>query len=211
MAAENMQIPSKDHCYQLMCEMRMMDHIAAHSIRVCQVALLLVDRLEEQAVDLNRDLVRASALLHDITKTRSFETKENHAETAGDLLMDSGYAEVSRIVGQHVRLDAYISQGALSEAEIVNYSDKRVLHDRVVSLDKRFDYIMERYARVPADRMRIRWLTEKTADVGRKIFDRLSFTPDALEGHLDPEIYTRCLEDYRSRCGIHRSDADTRT
>lgn len=188
-----------------MCEMKMMDHIAAHSIRVCQVAMFLVDHLNAHVGDLNRDLIQASALCHDITKTRSFETGENHADTARDLLRNSGYPEVSRIVGQHVRLDAYVMSGAVSEAEIVNYSDKRVLHDRVVSLEERFDYIMERYARDGEDRERIRFLTGKTAELGRRIFDRLPFTPDALERHLDPEIYKLDLNAYHVRFDIYRS------
>ena len=209
MAAESMKIPSKQQCFKLMYEMKMMDHIAAHSIRVCQVAIFLVDCLNGQAGDLNRDLVQAAALLHDITKTRSFETGENHAVTARDLLQDLGHPEISRIVGQHVRLDSYGVSDVVSEAEIVNYSDKRVLHDRVVSLEERFDYIMERYARDEEDRERIRFLTGKTSDLGKRIFDRLSLTPDTLESHLDPEIYMLDLNDYHARIGSYRFASGT--
>ncbi len=63
--------------------MEMMSHIKAHSLRVCQVAELLTDHLTASNMNvyirLCRDLVSAGALLHDITKTRSFETGENHA------------------------------------------------------------------------------------------------------------------------------------
>jgi HD superfamily phosphodiesterase len=36
-----MQIPTSEQCYQLMCEMKMMDHIVAHSMQVCQVATFI--------------------------------------------------------------------------------------------------------------------------------------------------------------------------
>ncbi|MEE8397938.1 MAG: HD domain-containing protein [Desulfobacterales bacterium] len=199
-----MEIPSKEHCFHLMCEMAMMDHIAAHCMRVCHVALFLVDNLRPHT-NLNRDLVQAAALLHDITKTRSFDTQENHAETAEHLLGDLGYPELGRIVGQHVQLDAYDAADVLSDVEIVNYADKRVLHDRVVSLDKRFDYIMGKYAVVSEDRKRIRLFAEKTAEVEKRVFDRLPLSPDALGGHLDPAIYAQDLKDYHAGC-----DSDTR-
>jgi uncharacterized protein len=198
-----MGIPSKQQCMKLMCEMKMMDHIAAHSIRVCQVATFLTDHLNGQAGDLDRNRVQAAALCHDITKTRSFETGENHADTAMDLLRDLGHPEVSRIVGQHVRLDAYGESDVVSEAEIINYSDKRVLHDRVVSLADRFDYIMEKYAKNEGDRERILFLTGKTEELGQKIFGRLPFAPDTLSEHLDPDVYTSNLEAYHIQLNIH--------
>jgi len=203
-----MGIPSKEQCFRLMCEMKMMDHIAAHSLRVYHIAAFLVEGLNAAGEGLNSELVRAAALLHDITKTRSFATTENHAETGEALLRDMGYLSVSRAVGQHVRLDALLDRGVVSEAEVVNYSDKRVLHDEVVSLDARFDYIVARYARAPEDRDRIGRLREETAGVEKKVFDRLPFAPEDLARSLDAEAYTRDLRIYRDQCDSHPS-ADT--
>ncbi len=78
---QSMMIPTKEDCYQLIHEMKILDHIAAHSFQVCRVALLITDNLNQKDKLLNRDLVMSSAILHDITKTRSFETGEMHAET----------------------------------------------------------------------------------------------------------------------------------
>ena len=190
-----------------MREMKMLDNIVAHSIRVCQVACFLAKRLNDNGNALNEDLVLAAALLHDVTKTRSFETKENHAETAAQFLKEAGYSEIGRMVAQHVRLDSYDSEAPLTEAEILNYSDKRVLHDRVVSLEERFDYIMERYARTPEDRDRVAFLRSKTSEVGQKIFSCLTISPEDLAGRLDAAIYDRDLGDFRhfskqSRSGL---------
>jgi len=76
-----MNIPSRKECYRLIQEMEMMAHIVAHSLLVCRVALLLTDRLHAHDISLNRDLIRAGALLHDITKTRSIKTGEMHTDT----------------------------------------------------------------------------------------------------------------------------------
>ncbi len=167
-----------------MCEMHMLEHIVVHSLQVCRVGKGLVDFLSAKGIDLDGPLVQAAALLHDITKTRSFKTEENHALTGGRHLTDAGFAEVGDLVRQHVRLDDYSEQQILTEAHIINYADKRVLHDRIVSLDERMEYIMERYGREPAHHQRIRLLWEKTKDLEKQIFSYLPFSANDLIDHL---------------------------
>jgi putative nucleotidyltransferase with HDIG domain len=168
-----------------MGEMKMMDHIVDHSMQVCRVATFLTDQLNRSGYQLNGELIHAAALLHDITKTRSFETAENHALTGGQFLADRGYPEVGELVRQHVRLDEYSKPLTLCEASIINYADKRVVHDRVVSLDKRLDYIMEKYGSSPELQERIRWLWEKTLELEGKIFNDLSYDPEDLNRLLN--------------------------
>jgi len=179
----------------------MMDHIAVHSIVVCQVATCLSTHLYGRGLHFDFGLVQAASLLHDITKTRSFDTGENHAETAEAYLTEVGYPEVGRIVGQHVQLNSYAIDKPISEAHIVNYSDKRVRHDQVVSLADRFDYIMGRYGKSPEDRERIRLLRDKTARVGKRIFSSIPFEPDALKSRLDSDLFQQGLQEYRRQAG----------
>ena len=126
------QVPTKTECYQMMCEMEMMDHIVAHSMQVCRVATYLTDHLIGRHTHLNAGLIRSAALLHDITKTRSFVTGEDHAATGGQFLTDRGYPEVGDLVRQHVVLDIYGATKTPVDADILNYADKRVLHDDIV-------------------------------------------------------------------------------
>ncbi len=195
-----MQIPSEKECYRLIYETGMMEHIAAHSVRVCQVAVLLTDHLKNRGFDLNRELIRASALLHDITKTRSFETGENHALTGCQFLSERGYAEVGQIVRQHVRLDVYDDSEMPTEAEIVNYADKRVLHDQVASLRQRLDYIMEKYGTKPEYHERIRYTWQKTGELENKLFSILPFSPQDIAGLISPETFAASLSAYRALC-----------
>jgi len=179
-------IPSQEACELLFREMDMMDHIIDHSRQVCRVALFIVDQLKKKDIEINRELVRAAALLHDITKVRSFKTGENHASTGALFLESHGYLEVSDIVGQHVTLNTYSISDSINEAEIVNYSDKRVLHDRVVSLGERMQYILEKYCKdsvIYKDKAID--LFEKTKKIEDKIFKHITFSPDDLPRILD--------------------------
>jgi uncharacterized protein len=180
-----MNIPSKHQCYRFFNEMGMLEHIVAHSEQVCRVALCLTRQLSAFDIPLNGDLIRASAMLHDITKTRSFKTKENHAETGGHYLAERGYPEVGHIVAQHVKLDHYFASPVPSEAEIVNYADKRVLHDEIAPLAKRMGYILEKYGENSRYKDQIMRLWEKSIDLERKLFADLPFSPDKLEAVVE--------------------------
>ena len=180
-----MRIPPRSECMHMLTDMEMPDHIKAHSMLVCQVALLITDGLVSAGVSLNRPLVKASALLHDITKPRSFTTGENHSKTGGEHLSEAGYPEVGDIVRQHVILDAYFESEAPSEAEIVNYADKRVLHDQVVSLEDRMTYILERYAKTEEHRRWLKVVWDQTMLLEKRLFSYLNFRPGQVGERVD--------------------------
>ena len=179
-----MQIPPRNECLHLLSSINMPEHIKDHSKLVCDVALVLTDGLIAAGIDINRKLVRASALLHDITKPRSFKTGENHAQTGGNYLTELGFPEVGEIVRQHVMLDEYFEAINPSEAEIVNYADKRVLHDKVVPLDERMTYILHRYAKTKDRQDLLKQLWDQTRRLEKRLFAHLVFSPDLLHQHL---------------------------
>ena len=201
-----MHIPTKDQCYQLISQMEMMDHIVVHSLQVCRVATFLTDHLNKQHNRLNFDLIRSAALLHDITKTRSFKTREDHALTGGEYLSDCGYPEIGDLIRQHVKLDKYSNTGTIREAEVLNYADKRVLHDEIVALDIRLEYILERYAETPEHRDRIYLLWQKTKEMENKLFKDLTLTPDDLARLIPHNGYTAELLKYQKWAGPTPSD-----
>jgi len=196
-----MEIPTKPACFKMMNEMGMMDHIVAHSLMVCRVSILLADTLAGQGISIDRRLVSSSSLLHDITKTRSFSTGENHALTGDTFLREKNYPELASIVGAHVRLSAYSSSTNPSETEIVNYADKRVLHDQVVTLKERMTYILERYGKSREMDRKLQLLWDKTVELETKLFEFMPFSPDELEHHIDMEKYRADLIAYGRLCG----------
>ncbi|HDI59012.1 MAG TPA: HDIG domain-containing protein [Desulfobacteraceae bacterium] len=178
----NPRCPTVDQCHQMMTAMEMPAHIVAHSTQVSRVALWLCDAINALAPCLDRGLVQAASLLHDITKARSFSTGENHAASGEIYLARQGFRRVGRIVAQHVKLDVFDPAGSPTEAEVVNYADKRVLHDRIVPLDRRMAYILERYgAADPVRQQRILDLWEETRRLEIKLFRELACGPEAVE------------------------------
>jgi uncharacterized protein len=175
-------IPDEKTCRDLMSRFAMLPNIIEHSYRVCQLSLFLGGELRRAGgTELNLPLVLAASLLHDLTKTHSLETRENHAETGGDLLVTLGYPEVAEIVRYHIRFRPESVPGPIREVHIVNYADKRVLHTRVVPLQERFSDLEERYGINDAVLDRIERTKADLFGLERRLFAQLDFLPARLE------------------------------
>jgi len=133
-----------------MDEFSMLGNIRAHSIMVARVAdVLLAGMANNNNTRPPRDLVISGALLHDIAKTQCIKEHCDHSKLGNRICMDLGYPEIAEIILEHVILTNFATdryeKGIFLAKEIVHYADKRVLHDEVVSLEARLDYILERY------------------------------------------------------------------
>ncbi len=142
--------PSREYCMALIDKYDMLPNIRDHSLKVRDVSMIIAEAVDRADGSIDLPLVEAGALLHDITKTRSIDNKEkeNHAQTGEELLVELGFPKTGKVVGEHIIPDE--RGGILTAAEIVSYADKRVLHDEVVDLEARYEYLMERYGRFPA-------------------------------------------------------------
>ncbi len=188
-----MRIPSQEKCFELMVQTKMMSHIIDHSVMVANVAFFLCSSLKKKFPELDINLSTSAALLHDITKTRSFKTKESHSDTGCQMLTSMGYPETGDIIRQHVILDFYdlnpdMVYSSVSEHEIVNYSDKRVLHDQVVLLDKRLEYIKFKYGTLKGFKERINIVWNNTINLEKKLFSQLDIEPEQLSEKMTEEI-----------------------
>ena len=167
-------------------EYGMWDNIVRHSLLVEQVAGVLTEVLLKAGEALDPREVMAGALLHDITKTKSIQTRENHALTGQELLENLGYARIGKIVGCHVLMPMSIfSQEAVSAEEVVHYADKRVLHDGIVSLSERFEDLVVRYGKTADARSRLKDLEDQTYCIEKKIFSRIDIEPEDISNILD--------------------------
>jgi uncharacterized protein len=156
----------------------MLPNIREHSFRVMEVAGFLGAALTEAGFDLYLPLVTAGALLHDLGKTACLGTLNNHAELGAGYLEELGYPHVAQVVREHVHLDANVRDPRpLREAEVVNYADKRVLHETVVTLEERFTDLKVRYGRTPEALARIQVTEVKARALEEKLFAPLPLTP----------------------------------
>lgn len=175
-------IPSYEKCLEAWDRYSMLDNIRAHSLLVARIALLLAKNLRAQGFPVSVAKTTAGALMHDIAKTRSIQSGEDHSELGRRICLTHHFDEIADIVAEHVRLRSFDLNGVYSEKELVYYADKRVNHDRVVSLEERLEYIISRYGADDPDRCSaIRSNFGRCRSIERKIFSKLDFGPEALE------------------------------
>jgi len=174
-------LPSYHDCLALMEAHAMLPNIREHSFLVMRVAERLGQALSAAGFALHLPLITTGALLHDIGKTACLGTAIHHAHWGADLLLEMGYPELAQVVREHVRLEEEVPDPRpVREAEVVNYADKRVLHERVVPLTERFADLMVRYGRTPEARSRIAAMEIKTRDLEEKLFAPLRLSPQDL-------------------------------
>jgi uncharacterized protein len=173
-------VPSKGECLDLMRRYNGREHIIQHCIKVAEVALSISKALNRKGENLNLNEVEAAALLHDITKAESLDSGEDHSLTAYRLLRKLGYERIAKIVLQHVFLLKDLDSPWVSEEEVVNYSDKRVRHDQVVTLRERFEDLRARYCRDEEGRKWMERIESLSNRIENRICSKLDIEPEEL-------------------------------
>lgn len=173
-------IPSVKKCMRIMEQHKMPSHIMEHSITVAKITSILARALNLSGVPIALDRAVAGALLHDIGKITALLEGGDHCEIGRRICIEEQCPEIADIVLKHVRFASWGIPSDLSEEELVYYADKRVKHDRIVDLDERLEYILERYGRNEAMKDAIRQNFSMCRIVEERIFRPLSFGPDSM-------------------------------
>jgi len=153
----------------------------SHSIEVARVALFLSKGLNKKGQRIDLLLVEAASLLHDLAKTECLKTKEDHARAGSQLLKEMGFERVGEVVAEHVLLSREGDPSSVSEEEVVNYADKRVMHDRVVSLKERFKDLRDRYGRGQRPMEYMDRMEKAMYRIEKKVFLILQIDPNDLQ------------------------------
>jgi uncharacterized protein len=174
-------IPTIEQCYEMMEKYDMLENIKAHSIMVEKVASVIGQELREAGKNISLSIITAGALMHDIAKTQCLNTREDHAAKGREICMENHFEEIAEIVREHVILVSFDPDGKVTEKEIIYYADKRVNHDKLVSLDERMRHLFTRYAK---GNKRLEGLIEENfiqcEKVEKKLFNLLNFRPEDL-------------------------------
>ena len=179
-------IPTREECLRLMEQYGMLENIVHHSLEVAKVALFLSFELNRKGQRIDLGLVEAASLLHDLTKTECLKTKEDNAQTGFQVLKGMGYERVGEVVAEHIQISKAKDSSWISEKEVVNYADKRVQHDRIVSLRERFADLKDRYGKDKIASHQMEKLEKDTLEIEKKIFSIIEINPDDLQ-HLPLE------------------------
>lgn len=185
-----MIVPERWWVFDLIALKAMPEHILHHSLMVRRVAVTVACYLSGK-LPIDIDLIDRGALLHDICKVDTIRAGGDHAIMGQRLLEILGFPHLGQIVGQHV----YLRTPTLTEAMLVNYADKRVMHTRVVSISRRFVDLIERYGKDKARRDRILKHFAVTLKIERLISEASTLDPIWLNGlnliPADDALYRR--------------------
>jgi putative nucleotidyltransferase with HDIG domain len=127
-------IPTKSQVMALWEKYRMPESKRIHVTLVANVAMFLATKIQ-----VNKKLLLAAALLHDIDKAAPRLPGELHPDTAVRILREEGMGEVADLVVTHplhTILDPAIAPKTL-EQKLLYLSDKMVKYD-IVGVDQRF-------------------------------------------------------------------------
>ncbi len=178
-------IPSEEKRKALLEEHDVPDNVRAHMRMVAKVAGFLAMQLKKKGIDVDSDLVEAAALLHDIAKIKGLDKELGFHELLGkDILEKEGFPNVASLIEKH-GFEAVLEDNLNSwEEKILNYADKRVLEDKVVSLDERFAYGRRRYP----DKSGRREIGEaKIRRLEKEICSAINVDPDDLKEAVQHE------------------------
>lgn len=117
-------------CLKLLAALETPEPLVAHSRAVAQKAIELCRALSRAGSPPDESLVLAAALLHDIARR-----EKDHAAVGAALLLELGYPEISRAIGQHHDLE---DPESLDAAALVFLADKLTAGSAYVSLSERF-------------------------------------------------------------------------
>jgi uncharacterized protein len=179
------QIPAEETCLKLLTRYETPDHIILHSKKVWDVGRLLGEALRRNQLPVDMALLRASCLLHDVGKFPCIVDGTRYHDIRGEqILEEEGYPDVARIVVQHVILRSNILDG-IKEEHIVYYADKRVVHDYIVSIEERFQYLQETYGKSKEAIQGLQRMKEGTLKLEENLFRHLNFSPEDLVGLVE--------------------------
>ncbi len=135
--------PDEKTCGQMLEKYMTPDNVIEHCRQVNSLALRIADLLIEKGAAVNKKLLSAACLLHDIARL------EPEHETAGaKLLLTEGYPAVSRLIAAHMDLPGDYSPEP-DETALLYLSDKLFRYGKITTVDETLTKLRARYAGDP--------------------------------------------------------------
>ena len=125
---------TKEKIYELYEKYQTPKKVIQHMEAVADFADKILVRLPEK---FNRNRIIKAALLHDLLRH-----KKEHAKLAAEALRHEGYYEIAKLIEVH-NDEEFSPEAEISDADILWYSDKRVLDDHIVLLEERFSHSLK--------------------------------------------------------------------
>ncbi|MEM4257270.1 MAG: HDIG domain-containing protein [Candidatus Diapherotrites archaeon] len=150
-----MKVPAKEKCLELIQKYEMTENVRAHSEQVRKVANFIAKKIKENGKKIDLEAIDKGALLHDLMKIHCIKNDCRHATEAEKVLAKEGYKEFGKLLKMHGLEEVNnFNEKTPLEAKIIWYADKRVTHDKIVSLKERYEYLKEKYGKKSEQKMK---------------------------------------------------------
>jgi uncharacterized protein len=146
-------IPTREECLKILEKHGVPENVKQHILQVTRIAMFLGKRISRKE-HLNLPLLEAACLLHDLDKHLTFVEVQNHGHLTAKMLKEMGYDEIIPIIMNHAGPSVNPSRDLAGwEEKILYYSDRRVNHDKIVSVKERIEYMKKRYGSISQEHM----------------------------------------------------------
>jgi len=135
--------PNEEECMELLSENNVPENVVKHSRQVVGLAVEIAEKMKAKGIEVDVELVRAGAWLHDLDKIETLGMKDCHGSKACEKLREKELHELAEIARKHIL--EKVDELKTLEEKIVFYADKRVVEDKVVSLQERLEFIRSKY------------------------------------------------------------------
>jgi len=132
------RVPTEEECYSILKNADTPVKVFNHCKQVAELSSAMGSHLIRYGSNLDLELIRAAALLHDLAKG-----EPHHAQVGAKMLVN--YPKVAEIVAEHTDICLNPGDSSITEKEIVYLADKLVIDDRIISLQARFSGPIEQY------------------------------------------------------------------
>lgn len=150
-------------------------NIVKHSLKVARVCSYLADFYPT----VNKDNLICAAILHDLFKL----SDKDHSKEVYDFLNSLLEPQIAEIAYKHdfsAIIDSNRKPVTLEE-KILNYADKRVNHDKVVSLKDRFNYFKLRYNPDNEDPQWVLQAQKAYMELEEELFKNIEIKPEDIK------------------------------
>lgn len=190
---EDANLPSDETMMAWQQDVHLPPHVGDHCRAVGTLCTQLAERLIEQGHVVRKGALQKAGMLHDLLRFLDFRpgaspaeyqpdtatlarweelvkkySGMHHEEGVAAFLREHGYDLLATIIEPHGLRIPHPSRPMI-EQQILYYADKRVIGDRVVSLDERFDDFVKRYGEGKESESSRKWRKE-AKDIEKSLF-----------------------------------------
>jgi len=204
-------IPTRKECLALLAEYHVPVHIVSHSKAVAKLAVFLANRLNENGASIDVTLLDRACLLHDLLRVHDFKESDfnrfeqnlpeeekakwqqmrakykaiSHEDAAYDILKEK-YPALALTIKRH-RYMALLDEKDRPdtwEEILLYYADKRVMHEKIVSLKERLAEGHKRNVFLHGTEAQSKINTGKVdpmiEEMEKEIFEKIGLDPDEV-------------------------------